>query len=207
MRFSFKIGMKCSKSLYQSYLQVTSVRHSGVALSEVSPVELSHDSVSYWLKQSSCKPALVWKQTQHLIRDRQGVLIYDDSVIDKQRSEKIELVKSQYSGNAHGVIKGIGMVNAVWKAIDSDEYLPVDFRIYDKDSDGKTKNDHFREMLRLAISRGVPFETVVFDAWYSSLNNLKAVRDMGKIWVGGLKKNRRVNKDCELSKLDIPLVS
>jgi len=37
---------KCNKELYKSFLQVSSVRYSGKALSEVSPKELSHDSVS-----------------------------------------------------------------------------------------------------------------------------------------------------------------
>ena len=198
------MAMKCNKDLYQSYLQVTSVRHSGLALSEVSPIDLSHDAVSYWLKQSSSKPSMVWKAVNPLIGDREGLLIFDDSVLAKRRSKKIELVKAQYSGNAHQVIAGIGMVNAVWKSIDGDEYLPVDFRLYDKANDGKTKNDHFREMLKLAITRGIAFKIVVVDTWYSSLNNLKAVRDRGKVWVAGLKKNRKVNKGNELGKLSIP---
>ena len=35
------------------------------------------------------------------------------------------------------VINGIGVVNAVWKNMENSEYIPVDLRIYDKDSDGK----------------------------------------------------------------------
>ena len=105
------------------------------------------------------------------------------------------MVNTQYSGNAHGLINGIGMVNAVWKDIKGDEHVPVDFRIYNKGSDGKTKNDHFREMFKQAIAREVNFSIVVFDAWYSSLNNLKACRDFSKAWVAGLKANRKVNKN------------
>ena len=40
---------KCSKDLYKSFLQASSVRYSGKALSEVSPINLSHDSASRWL--------------------------------------------------------------------------------------------------------------------------------------------------------------
>ena len=88
--------------------------------------------------------------------------------------------------------------------MDSKEYVPVDFRIYNKQEDGKTKTDHMREMLRQAIARGVKFNIVIFDTWYSSLNNLKAVRCLGKQWVAGLKANRKVNKSETLRDLEIP---
>ncbi len=32
--------------------------------------------------------------------------------------------------------------------------MPVDYRIFDKDTDGKTKNDHFAEMILEADRRG-----------------------------------------------------
>ena len=40
--------------------------------------------------------------------------MFDDTVLDKDSSFKIELVRKQYSGNAHGLIKGIGVVNCVY---------------------------------------------------------------------------------------------
>ncbi|MFN8404657.1 MAG: hypothetical protein U0V48_14035 [Anaerolineales bacterium] len=39
--------------------------------------------------------------------------------------------------------------------------------------DGLTKNDHFQNMLHSAQERGFTPELVVFDSWYSSLENLK----------------------------------
>ena len=196
---------KCSKKLYQSYLQASSVRYSGLSLSEVSPIDLSHDSVSFWLKTSKYQPSEVFKQTKDIIGNKEGYLVFDDSVLDKHRSKKIDLVNSQYSGNKHGVTDGIGMVNTVWQAINSKEHVPVDFRIYNKSEDGKTKNDHFREMLRQSIKRGVNFRITIFDTWYSSLNNLKAVRCLEKNWVAGLKANRKVNKNETLRNIDIPV--
>ena len=80
---------KCSKNLYRSYLQASSVRYSGLALSEVSPIELSHDSVSYWLKKSKYQPAEVFKQIKDIIGDKEGYLVFDDSVLDKHRSKKL----------------------------------------------------------------------------------------------------------------------
>ncbi|WVX66005.1 Transposase DDE domain protein [Candidatus Bealeia paramacronuclearis] len=107
-------------------------------------------------------------------------------------------------GMPNDVIAGIGLVNLVWHGLRSHDSIPVDYRIYDKASDGKSKNDHFREMLKLAQDRGINPDDVVADAWYSSLNNLKAIESIGWTWVMGLKKNRKVNRGETLEKLDIP---
>ncbi len=195
----------CSKELYRAYLLASSVRYSGLALSEVSPTTLSHDSVSRWLKNKRFSPTDVWSATKELADlDAPCLLLVDDSVLDKRHSHKIETVHYQYSGNAHDVIAGIGMVNMVWCPRQQGEYLPVDFRIYDKENDGKTKNVHFRDMLKVAKERGFKPDAVVMDAWYSSLYNLKSIRAMGWNWVTGLRKNRKVNKDQRLDSLEIP---
>jgi len=47
---------KCTKDLYKAFLQASSVRYSGLALSDVSPSELSHDSISRWLKDKNFRP-------------------------------------------------------------------------------------------------------------------------------------------------------
>nr|WP_244946959.1 hypothetical protein [Legionella israelensis] len=103
------------------------------------------------------------------------MLIADDTVLSKQHSSKIELVNYQYSGNAHDVIAGIGLVNMLWYELESEQVVPIDYRIYDKDTDGKTKNTHFCEMLSIAKQRGIVPEAVVMDAWYSSLKNLSDI--------------------------------
>ncbi|MGF1581642.1 MAG: transposase [Gemmataceae bacterium] len=46
-----------------------------------------------------------------------------------------------------------------------------------------------------AKERGHSPECVVFDSWYSSLENLKHIRRLGWRWVTSLKSNRKVNPD------------
>ncbi len=41
--------------------------------------------------------------------DTEGYLIFDDTVLKKEYANKIELVRRQYSGNEHKVIRGIGI--------------------------------------------------------------------------------------------------
>jgi hypothetical protein len=195
---------KCTRELYKAFLQATTLRYSGKALSEVSPEALSHDSVSRWLQSRHLQPSGIWEAAEALIpKEEPCLLLADDSVLDKQRSRKIECVQPQYSGNAHKVISGIGLVNLVWRGLVGGDYVPVDYRLYEKALDGKTKNDHFREMLRLAKQRGITPEAVVMDAWYSSLDNLKAIRELGWYFVTGLKKNRIVNRGEVLETLEI----
>ena len=196
---------KCTKDLYKTFLQASSVRYSGLALSELSPVELSHDSISRWLIEKHFQPRDVWNIAEPYVNKKAPcLLIADDTVLAKTHSKKIDLVNYQYSGNAHDVIAGIGLVNMLWYDLNQENAVPIDYRIYDKDTDGKTKNHHFCEMLSLAKNRGITPDAVVMDAWYSSLKNLKSIRDHGWIWLTTLRKNRKVNRNVSLEDLDIP---
>lgn len=199
------VKFKCTKELYKAFLQASSVRYSGLALSEVSPFEISHDSISRWLSSQCFRPREIWEISQNYI-DKQAacLLIADDTVLTKTHSKKVELVNYQYSGNQHDVIAGIGLINLLWHGLEEQTSIPIDYRIYNKDTDGKTKNTHFCEMLSLAKSRGLSPEAVVIDAWYSSLKNLKSIRDHGWIWVTCLRKNRKVNRGVSLESLLIP---
>ena len=196
---------KCTQELYKSFLQATSIRYSGLALSEVSPLEISHDAISRWLSEKHFRPRDLWLIAKDQLNPSEPfLLIADDTVLAKTRSQKIELVNYQYSGNAHDVILGIGLVNLLWHGLESETSIPIDYRVYDKETDGKTKNTHFTEMLSLTKSRGLEPEAVVVDTWYSSLDNLKAIRSHGWVWVAPLRKNRAVNRNVKLESLEIP---
>ncbi len=60
--------------------------------------------------------------------------------------------------------------------------------VYDNYNDGKTKNNHLQDMLEKAKERGFRPDFVLFDSWYSSLDNLKKIRDHGWHWLTRLKK-------------------
>jgi len=194
-----------TKDLYLAFLQSSSVRYSANALSDVSPVAVSHDVLSKWLKTANLRPSEVWHEAQpHIDLNEPCALIVDDTVIDKSHSQKIALVRPLYSGNTHGLLNGIAMTNLVYCGLESNNSLPVDFRVYHPEEDGKSKNDHFMEMLKLSLKRGIKPEVVIADTWYSSLSNLKTIRDLGLNWVMGLRKNRKVNRQEILENLNIP---
>ena len=77
--------------------------------------DLEHDSVYRYLKSDKLTPRMVWEKTQPLIKKTpKGILIFDDTVLDKNASRKIGPARSQYSGNAHHVVTGIGVVNCLY---------------------------------------------------------------------------------------------
>jgi len=193
----------CSKDLYCTFLRVTSQRYSALSLSEVSPVELSHDSISRWLEEKHCMPKDIWQEAKKYVTGTNGVIIADETVLNKSRSQKVELVRWQYSGTEHDILRGIGMLNFLW-VNDLNHVCPIDVRIYEPREDGKTKNDHFRELLKIAKRREVTPKAVIADSWYSSLDNLKCIRDLEWNWLMGLRKNRVVNKGQKLEDITIP---
>jgi hypothetical protein len=89
-------------------------------------------------------------------------------------------------------VRGIGVVNLVHS--DGSEHYPVDYRIYDNSADGKTKNDHFREMLVNAVAdQGIRAKTVLFDSWYAAWENLKLVNSLKLTFYTTLTSHRLVS--------------
>ncbi len=69
---------------------------------------VSHDVVNAFLHQKRFLPGEVWQLVKGRIEDGpNAVLIVDDSVHDKRYSHFISLVRAQYSGTEHGVVRGV----------------------------------------------------------------------------------------------------
>lgn len=74
------------------------------------------------------------------------------------------------------------------------DFYPVDYRIYASDQDGKTKNDHFSEMVINAVyAKKIKAKRILFDSWYASAENLTPVHRLGLIFFTTLKSNRMVS--------------
>lgn len=153
----------------------------------------AHDAFTRLLHRLEPDPAALWAEAAGLVERRGGVLILDDSVLDKPYARKMDLVARQWSGKHGRVVWGIGLVTLLWS--DGEALIPCDYRLYDKGADGRTKHDHAQALLAVAKARGFAPAMVLFDSWYASLANLKAVRGHGWHWTTQFKANRRVNPD------------
>ena len=197
---------KCSLKLYSNFLIANQNRYSGVELSKVAPSDMAHDSASRWLSSSNFTPSELWNQVKDLVKKETGYLIVDDTLLEKKYSRDNELAKIQYTGNGHTLKMGIDIVNLLWS--DSDEFVPVDYRVYHKENDDKTKNEHLRDMLKRARQRGFSPLYVLFDIWYSSIDNLKLIsRELKWHFICNLKSNRQVGigQDSYISIADLGL--
>lgn len=157
--------------------------------------KFSHDAANRYLAGDEIRPRLVWENVKsQVIQTPYGFLVFDDTVIDKNFSKNIELVRSQYSGNAHKVIKGIGVVTCVYVNPQIDQFWIIDYRIYDPDGDGKSKLDHMKDMLLNCVyQKELLFWAVLMDSWYASKDMMLQIERLGKIYYCPLKDNRQVD--------------
>lgn len=153
----------------------------------------AHDAFTRLLQRQSPDTEALWQETRSLVQLERGLLVLDDTTLDKPYARKIELVTRHWSGKHGQVVLGINLLTLLWT--EGEALIPCDFRVYDKPLGGKTKNEHFRDMLATAKRRGFQPGYTLFDCWYASLENLKAVRGHGWFWLTRLKSNRLVNPD------------
>lgn len=186
--------MKFTKLDYCQYLLSSQINYTITNLAEHLE-NISHDQINYYLKKEKLTPRLLWDNVKDVIMaDDNGYVIFDDSVLDKRYSEKIEIVRRQYSGNEHGVLKGIGVVSCVYVNPKLERFWVVDYRIFNPDADGKTKIDHVKDMLQnLVYHKLLPFDTVLMDTWYAVHNLMLYIDSLDKIYYCPLKDNRLVD--------------
>lgn len=158
--------------------------------------QFSHDAVNRYLRGDKLTARVVWENVRdQVVVSNAAYLVFDDTVIDKNSSFHIDLVRKQYSGNAHGIIKGIGVVTCVYINPDLDQFWVIDYRIYAPDGDGKSKLDHVREMLDRAIGdKGLPLRAVLLDSWYAERKLMLHIQQLDLVYYCPLKRNRLVDE-------------
>lgn len=179
---------------YCQYLLVSQINYTLTNYAEHTE-KFTHDMANRYLAGDEIRPRMVWENVkEQVITTPYGFLVFDDTVIDKNFASQIELVRRQYSGNAHGVIKGIGVVTCVYVNPKIDQFWIIDYRIYDPEGDGKTKLDHMQEMLMNCVyQKELEFWAVLMDSWYATKDIMLRIEKLGKIYYCPLKDNRQVD--------------
>ena len=187
---------KCDELDYINFLIAAQRTFSAVeAARSCSPDSASpaHDAYTRLLQRIPPDSEALWQEVEPLVEPTKGVLIVDDSTLDKPYATKMALVTHHWSGKHHRVVQGINLISLVWA--DGECRLPCDYRLYNKARDGLSKNDHFGQMIQRAKARGFAPKLVAFDSWYASLKNLKLVRASDWHWLTQMKGNRQVSID------------
>lgn len=155
--------------------------------------DTAHDAITRYLSETKLTPRILWEYAKQFVTLKGGVLILDDTVLDHPYGKHIGLSQWQYSGTHHDIAFGIGVETLLWSSSEKlHEHIPTDFRVYHKADDGKTKNEHARDMLKTAKRRGIEPSLVTMDTFYSSVDNLHLINDWKWTFVAGVKSNRIV---------------
>src|ERR1017187_2249256 len=70
----------------------------------------AHDSFNRLLERSFQDKDSLWREARALVSLKGGVLVLDDTTLDKPYAEKMELVTRHWSGKHHGVVLGINLI-------------------------------------------------------------------------------------------------
>ncbi|HLF27088.1 MAG TPA: transposase [Anaerolineae bacterium] len=179
---------------YCQYLLSSQINYTVTHCADHSP-QFSHDAINRYLAGDCISPRLVWDNVQaQVVQVDDGYLVFDDTVADKNFSRQIELVRRQYSGNAHGIIKGIGIVTCVYVNPTTGQFWIIDYRIYAPAGDGKSKLEHVQDMLANAVyHKALRFRGVLMDTWYATKDLMLYIDRVGKVFYCPLKDNRQVD--------------
>lgn len=198
---------KCNRSLYILFLLAEPKYVSCVRLSEVMK-DISHDSVNRFLLRENYSPQDLFDEVKGDLILEGGIVSVDDSVLDKPYSDpkKSQLINYFWSGKHKKSVKGINLITLYYTDVIGVSY-PINFRLYDK-RDGKTKNDYFREMVNEVQAWGIELAWATGDSWYSSIENLKFLRNEKVGFLFAIANNRQVSIErgtfLQVQKLTIP---
>lgn len=193
---------RCTRRDYCQFLIASQINYTATHLA-AHTTAFSHDAVTRYLTGDRVTPRVVWERVRaELVPSPHGYLVFDDTVLDKNDSRQIALVRRQWSGTEHDVIRGIGMVTCVYVNPDLDRFWIIDYRIYAPPGpvgDGKSKLDHVGEMLAAALDpahpacKALPVRAVLMDAWYATQRLLRLIEALGHVYYCPLKPNRLVD--------------
>ena len=111
---------------YCQYLLVSQINYTLTNFADHAD-DFSHDEINRYLRRDKLTPRLIWDNVRAaVVPTPKAYLVFDDTVLDKNYSFAIELVRRQYSGNAHGVIKGLGVVTCVYVNPETDQFWLLD---------------------------------------------------------------------------------
>jgi putative transposase len=108
----------------------------------------AHDAFTRLLHRQPLDTEALWQEAKAFVDTKRGLLVLDDTTLDKPYAQQMELVTYHWSGKHQRVVRGIALLTLLWT--DGQALIPCDFRVYDKPAGGQSKNAHFQAMLQRA---------------------------------------------------------
>ena len=89
----------------------------------------SHDAFTRLLSRLEPDPEVLWTEAQTQIDLNRGILVLDDSTLEKPYSPFNDLLYRHWSGKQKAVVEGINLITLLWT--DGVRCVPVDYRVFD----------------------------------------------------------------------------
>lgn len=146
-------------------------------------------------------------------KERVNVLIIDDSMFERNRSKKVELLTKVYDHAKHAYKFGFRMLTLGWS--DGSTFLPVNSILLSSENKKNRINEAstvdkrtvgykrrllsmqkgtlaMLELLKAAKTAEIPAKCVLFDSWFSSPSTLHSVKEIGYDVIGMVKKTPKM---------------
>lgn len=193
--------------LYSDYLISSFGATTATGLATLLGGSISHDSITRFLAGPQRTAADLWYLVKPYVRHIQsedGVLIVDDSIGEKPYTDENDIICWHYDHTTGHTVKGINFITALYHS--QGVSLPVGFALIAKTEhyldkkDGKakrrspiSKNEHYGDLLRQAVTNRIPFRYVLNDVWYASAANMQCIKHtLKKDFIMPIKANRKV---------------
>lgn len=192
--------------IYSDYLIASFGLTTATGLSTLLDGEISHDKITRFLAGKLNTSKELWHFVKPLIREIESdaaCLIIDDSIEEKPYTDENDLICWHYDHSKQMLVKGINFLSCLYQT--DDISLPVSFDLVKKTEkyldpkDGKekrrsliSKNELARSQIHYAIKNKVKFRFVLFDVWFSSVENMKFILKHKKHFICPLKSNRKI---------------
>jgi hypothetical protein len=167
--------------LYSDYLICNAGSYAtATGLSAMIEGNVSHDQITRFLSGETQHSKELWLKVKSVVREieaEDGVLIFDDSIAEKEWTDESDLICWHYDHCKNRNVKGINLLSALYYA--NDVSIPVAFELITKperlDKNGvfkrkseKTKNALLLEMLDVNVRNQLKFLYVLIDNWFAS---------------------------------------
>jgi hypothetical protein len=192
---------------YTDYLMSSFSYTTATGLSMMVQGEISHDKITRFLSSENFTSTDLWKMVKPTVKEiesTEGVLIVDDTIEEKPSTDENEIVSWHYDHSKGISVKGINIISTLY--YNNGIRVPVAFdlvrkakTILDKKTgkekrvSDKTKNEQYRQMLKICIKNNIKFSYVLNDVWYASSENMVFVKEENKKdFIMPIKTNRKI---------------
>ena len=194
--------------IYTDYLISQNSYATATGLSNLLDGQISHDKITRFLNKEQFCAKDLWQYVKAEVRrqeqEKGGVLIIDDSIEEKPYTDENEIICWHFSHAKGRCVKGINILSSLIRY--SDIAFPIGFEIVTKElhfydlktkkdrrKSSTTKNQHFRALVKQAVSNQVKFEYVLTDNWFGSKENMGFIHyEIEKMFIFGMKANRLI---------------